>query len=140
MSVDVVRRAYEAFDRDDLDAVVACFAEDIVWEQAQGLPHGGVYRGREQVRRHVFDPLEQEWWEEFAADAHEFIDAGEDVIVLGRYRGRGRGTGRLLDVPFVHVWTVRDGLAVRFRQFLDTAGWNAALGVGQPERPPADAH
>jgi ketosteroid isomerase-like protein len=27
----------------------------------------------------------------------------------------------------VHVWTFADGLAVRFRQFLDTAGWNEAL-------------
>jgi ketosteroid isomerase-like protein len=27
----------------------------------------------------------------------------------------------------VHIWTLRDGKAVRFRQFLDTAGWVAAL-------------
>ena len=38
-----------------------------------------------------------------------------------------KGTGKLLDVPFVHVWTVVDGKATRFRQFLDTAGWNEAL-------------
>jgi ketosteroid isomerase-like protein len=28
----------------------------------------------------------------------------------------------------VHVWSLREGKAIRFRQFLDTAGWNAALG------------
>ena len=128
MSVEVVRGAYEAFDRGDLDGVVACFADEIVWEQAQGLPHGGVYRGRDAVRTHIFDPLDAEWWVGFRADAHEFIDAGDDVVVLGRYYGRGRESGRTLDVPFAHVWTLRDGRAVRFRQFLDTAGWNSALG------------
>ena len=37
------------------------------------------------------------------------------------------GFEKRLDVPFVHVWTVEDGKAVRFRQFLDTAGWVEAL-------------
>ena len=46
---------------------------------------------------------------------------------LGRYRGVAKGTGKRLDVPFVHVWTLHDGKAVRFRQFLDTAGWVEAL-------------
>jgi ketosteroid isomerase-like protein len=101
--------------------------DDIVWHQAQGLPHGGTYHGLSEVRRAIFDPLDAEWWAEFHAVPHEFLDAGEEVVVLGRYTGTAKGTARPLDVPFVHVWTWRDGRAVRFRQFLDTAGWNAAL-------------
>jgi ketosteroid isomerase-like protein len=129
-NVDLVRRSYEAFARDDLDAVTADMADDIEWHQAQGLPHGGLYTSLEEVRRHVFDPLDDEWWDEFDAAPEEFVDAGEEVVVIGRYTGRAKGTGRRLDVPFVHLWTVRNGKAVRFRQFLDTAGWNAALGPG----------
>jgi uncharacterized protein len=98
-----------------------------VWHQAQGLPHGGVYRGIDEVRRNVFDPLDRDWWDEFVVTPEDVIDAGDDVVVLGTYRGVARGTGKRLDVPFVHVWTFADGLAVRFRQFLDTAGWNEAL-------------
>lgn len=126
-NVDAVRRSYEAFARDDLDAVVADMHEDIEWHQAQGLLHGGYYRGLADVRRAIFQPLDEEWWDEFSADPDEFLDAGEDVVVLGRYRGRAKGTGKPLDVPFAHVWTFRDGKAVRFRQFLDTAGWVEAL-------------
>lgn len=126
--VDRVRRSYEAFARGDLAAVVADMDPAIVWEQAQGLPHGGTYDGLDEVRRNVFDPLRDSWWDEFAADADEFLDAGGDIVVLGRYRGVARGSGRRLDVPFVHVWTFAGGRAVRFRQFLDTAGWNTALG------------
>jgi ketosteroid isomerase-like protein len=126
-AVGLVRRSYEAFARDDMDGVLGDMDPDIEWHQAQGLPHGGLYRGLDEVRRNIFDPLDEEWWDEFTADPDEFLDAGSEVVVLGRYRGRAKGTGKQLDVPFVHVWTVRDGKAVRFRQFLDTAGWVEAL-------------
>ena len=126
-AVDIVKRSYEAFALDDLDAVMADMHPDIEWHQAQGLPHGGVYHGLQEMRRAIFDPLDEEWWDEFTATPDEFLDAGRDVVVLGRYRGVAKGTGKRLDVPFVHVWTVEGELAVRFRQFLDTAGWVEAL-------------
>jgi ketosteroid isomerase-like protein len=125
--VDIVRRSYEAFSRDDMDAVMADMHPDIEWHQAQGLPHGGVYHGHDAVRRNIFDPLDESWWDEFTAAPDEFLDAGSEVVVIGRYRGIARGTGKELDVPFVHIWTIRDGKATRFRQFLDTAGWVGAL-------------
>jgi uncharacterized protein len=126
-SLDLVKRSYAAFDRGDLDAVLADMDAEIEWEQAQGLPHGGTYRGVVAVRANIFDPLEEQWWEEFSAVPTEFLDADGEVVVLGRYRGTAKGTGKQMDVPFVHVWTVRGEKAVRFRQFLDTAGWIEAL-------------
>jgi len=86
-----------------------------------------VYHGLPAVRRAMFDPLDEEWWDEITATPGEFLVAGGDVVVLGRYRGVAKGTGKRLDVPFVHVWTVEGELAIRFRQFLDTAGWVEAL-------------
>jgi ketosteroid isomerase-like protein len=122
-----VRRSYDAFARGDLDAVVADMHDDIEWQQAQGLPHGGTYHGLDDVRRNVFDPLDRDWWSQFSAVPDEFLDAGDEVVVLGRYRGVAHGTGKPLDVPFVHVWSLREGKAWRFRQFLDTHGWIVAL-------------
>ncbi len=126
-NVELVRRSYEAFARDDLDAVLADMHPEIEWHQAQGLPHGGFYRGLDEVRRNIFEPLDEQWWDEFAATPDEFLDAGAEVVVLGRYRGVAKDTGKPLDVPFVHVWTIDGDKAVRFRQFVDTAGWVAAL-------------
>jgi uncharacterized protein len=126
-ALEIVARSYESFARDDIDGVLADLHPEIEWHQAQGLPHGGLYRGIDEVRRNVFDPLDRDWWDEFTAEPEQFIDAGDEIVVIGRYRGIAKETGRPLDVPFVHVWTLRDGLAVRFRQFLDTAGWLAAL-------------
>ena len=125
--LQLVQRSYVAFARGDLDAVLVDMDDQIEWHQAQGLPHGGFYRGLAEVRRNIFDPLDEEWWDEFTADPDEFLDAGSEIVVLGRYRGRAKRSGKLLDVPFVHIWTIRDDRAVRFRQFLDTAGWVEAL-------------
>ena len=126
-NVHLARRSYEAFARDDIDAVLADMHPEIEWHQAQGLPHGGFYRGVEAVRAAIFDPLDEAWWDGFRADPEEFIDAGDHVVVLGRYTARGKASGKPLDVPYVHVWTFEAGKAIKFRQFLDTAGWNAAL-------------
>jgi ketosteroid isomerase-like protein len=126
-NVAIARTSYEAFGRGDLDGALEMMDEDIEWHQAQGLPHGGFYKGLANVRAAIFDPLDEEWWDEFSATPDEFLDAGPEIVVLGRYRGVAKGTGKELDVPFVHVWTVQGGRATRFRQFLDTAGWNGAL-------------
>ena len=126
-NVDLARNSYEAFGRGDLDGALAMMDDDIEWHQAQGLPHGGLYHGVDEVRRSIFEPLDESWWSEFSALPDQFLDAGSEIVVLGRYRGVGKETGKVLDVPFVHVWTVENGKAVRFRQFLDTAGWVEAL-------------
>lgn len=127
VELELVRAAYDAFERGDREAALACVAENVVWEQAEGLPHGGVYHGLPAVREHVFGPLTRDWWERFSAPAHELLAAPPHVVALGRYQGIAKETGHVLDVPFVHVWTFAEGEAVRFRQFLDTAGWNQAL-------------
>lgn len=47
------------------------------------------------------------------------------VLVVARsYEAIARGD---MGAPFVHLWTFHGELAVRFRQFFDTAGWVDAL-------------
>ena len=129
MSAETVRSSYEAFARGDLESALSMMDEDIVWHQAQGLPHGGIYHGLAAVRANVFDPLAESWWENFGADPEEILGCGDDVVVLGRYTAVARETGRPLDVPFCHVWKFEAGKAVRFHQFVDTYGWREALGA-----------
>ena len=128
-NVEIVRRSYDAFARGDMDAVLGDMDQEIEWHQAQGLPHGGLYHGLDEVRKNIFDPLDDEWWDEFSAVPDEFLDAGDQVVVVGRYRGVGKRTRKQLDVPFVHILTLQGEKAIRFRQFLDTAGWVEALQI-----------
>lgn len=122
-----VRSSYEAFGRGDLDGAMAMMDDGIVWHQAQGLSHGGIYHGLPAVRAAVFDPLDEQWWEDFDATPSEILAGDDHVVVLGRYTARAKGTGKPLDVPFAHVWKFADGKAVRFHQFTDTRGWVDAL-------------
>ena len=125
----IVRSSYEAFGRGDLDGALAMMDDEIVWHQAQGLPHGGVYHGLAAVRAAVFDPLDEAWWDDFDATPTEILTGRDHAVVLGRYTARAKADGRPLDVPFAHVWSFRDGRAVHFHQFVDTHGWREALGV-----------
>ena len=53
--------------------------------------------------------------------AEEFITAGEHVVAIGRIEGKTRKAAVPVNVPFVHVWTVREGYLQRLRGFTDTA-------------------
>jgi ketosteroid isomerase-like protein len=59
-SVEVVKRAYAAFAEGDVPAVLAAFADDIEWHEAEGMPYGGLYRGGEAVVQNVFGPISQD--------------------------------------------------------------------------------
>jgi len=63
---------YEAFGRGDVDAVFAGMQPDLEWHEAEGMPYGGVYRGRDAIVENVFGPI--------LADVQDF-DAGPDEIL-----------------------------------------------------------
>ncbi|MDX6538614.1 MAG: uncharacterized protein QOI71_224 [Gaiellales bacterium] len=122
-----VRSSYEAFSRGDLDGALAMMDEGIVWHQAEGLAHGGVYHGLAAVRAAVFDPIDDQWWEDFDALPSELLGGDDHVVAIGRYTARSKDTGKPLDVPFAHIWKFAGGKAVGFHQFTDTRSWVAAL-------------
>ncbi|MGQ4436621.1 nuclear transport factor 2 family protein, partial [Streptomyces sp. SAS_260] len=46
---------------------------------------------------------------------------GENVVVLARYTATNKTTHKPIHVRVAHHFIVRDGLIVRFEQFVDTA-------------------
>jgi ketosteroid isomerase-like protein len=56
-----------------------------------------------------------------------FVEAGDQIVQIGRTRGQARATGRTFDVPEVHVWTMRHGKVVRFEAYVDHPAMLAAL-------------
>lgn len=125
-NVEVVRGLYTAFARGDAASVMAALSADIVWTEADGFPYAGTYKGPDAVLKNVFMRLAMEW-EGYSAVADEFVAQGDVVVALGRYGGKYRATGKSFSAPYAHVWTLRDGKAVRFRQYTDTVLVQAAL-------------
>jgi ketosteroid isomerase-like protein len=68
----------------------------------------------------VFMRLGQEW-DSFTVSPREFHDAGDSVIVEGRYTGGYKATGRSIDAQFCHVFKLREGKVASFQQYMDTA-------------------
>ena len=123
----LVRSVYEAVGRGDVPAAFANMSEDVDWYECEGLPYGGHYRGPGQVGERVFGPLYADF-PDFSVTPEEFLDQDSTVAVVVRYRGTSEHTKASLDQPAVHLWDVRHGEIVRFRQFVDTVKFREVVG------------
>lgn len=123
-AVEVVRGIYGAFARRDLAAALALLASDVEIVQSHEVAWGGHHRGHAGART-FFTRLGEALDSTLALE--RLIDAGEGVVAVGRTCGVTRASGRSYDVPFSHVWTVRDGLAVRAEFYIDNPTMLAAL-------------
>jgi uncharacterized protein len=120
-NVDTVRGVYQAFAAGDVPAVLGAMSPDIVWIEAENFPYadGSPYRGPQAILGGVFARLGAEW-DGFSAAPEEYFDAGDTVVVLGRYTGTYKATGQKLDAQLAHVWRLVDGKIATFHQYTDT--------------------
>ncbi len=131
-NVDVVKEAYAAFGRGDIPAVLGAMAPEMEWYEAEGnpyMPSGEAWIGPDAILNSLFMRLGSEW-EGFTVHPGSFHEAGDVVIMEGRYTGTYGSTGRSLDAQVCHVWTVRDGKLVKFQQYVDTGQLQEVMGAG----------
>jgi hypothetical protein len=129
-SADVVKGLYEAFAKGDVPTVLGEFDAKIQWNEADGFLYadGNPYVGPQAVAEGVFQRLVADI-DQFAVLPGSFIDAGDTIVVEGRYKGTMKATGTPVDAQFAHVWHLRDGKVLRFQQYTDTAQWKTAAGA-----------
>src|SRR5215204_2607543 len=88
--VQIMREGYEIFSRKDIPGVLERFDPQIEWtEPGGGGAPGGTFRGPQEVAQAVFSAIPQSV-DEFNAVPEQFIDAGDHVVVVGRFRGRSK--------------------------------------------------
>ena len=130
-NVTRLKNVYEAFGRGEMPAVLAAMSPDIRWHQAEGNPYnpsGEAWVGPDAVLNNLFVRIGGDW-DGFTVNPKTYHDAGDSVVVEGRYRGTFKATGKSMDIQFCHVWHIRDGKAIKFQQYLDTAKVQDAMGV-----------
>jgi uncharacterized protein len=131
-NVEIVRRWYEAAARHDVDALVATFADDIEWDLTRmgWLESQGVYRGKPEVRSFI-----EQWFgsfddHEFLLDEFDYRSSGDLVLVTGRQRGYGAGTGVPVEQNFAHLFTLRGDVVQRSQLFPTRDEAEEAAGLG----------
>jgi ketosteroid isomerase-like protein len=129
-NIELARKGYDAFMRRDLAAALELLDPDIEATDPPEMPDHAVHRGREAVRRDWERTLEL--FDDFSIDIEETFDAGDEVVLYLRYAGRGRESGAEVELRMAHVWTIRDGKAIRLLEFLDRDQALAAAGLGGP--------
>lgn len=127
-NVDLVRKIHEGWARGDFRVGTDLLAADFEWKQRPDAVEPGSLSGAAigTALRHLF-----EVWENYRIEAEEYIDAGDEIVVVGRVRGTARGSGVELDQKTVIVWRARDGRLVGTEIYRDRSA--ALEAVGLPE-------
>jgi ketosteroid isomerase-like protein len=114
--VEALRRVYAEWGRGNFRPRPDVYADDMEWGWSDEFP------GLERVShdpslrsRRLREFLSQ--WEDWRCEAEDYVQDGEFVVVLCRYRGRGKESGVEVDTRGAHLWTMRDGKVVRLEVF-----------------------
>jgi ketosteroid isomerase-like protein len=70
-------------------------------------------------------------FDQFHFEPEEFIDAGDDVVVPNRQKGRRKGSGAAVEMTAAWVCTVRNARIARLREYSTK---DRALAAIEPNR------
>jgi ketosteroid isomerase-like protein len=128
-NVDIVREAWDAWLRGDLDALFGSYFDpDAVYDLTQFREWPDhTYRGIDGIRRGLTEWLDV--WVAFEAGVDEILAVPDGrVVVLTWQRGEGRQSGLPMDFDWAQIVTLRDGKISRVDAYddrteaLDAAG------------------
>jgi ketosteroid isomerase-like protein len=126
-NVEVVRRLFEAFERDDLPGALSCLDPAIEWVPAPAEIEGA-YHGHRGFERWVADTRETFGTFE---PRFELWDLGDRVLAWGRISAQGSGSGVDMDFAFGGIFDLRDGRIVHWQDFGSRSKALEAAGVAE---------
>jgi ketosteroid isomerase-like protein len=114
-NVEIVRRIHDQWGDDGTVASPDLFHPDIEWVNPDDAVEPGTRRGLEAFTAAAASVGDS--FEGLTMSLEQFIDAGDDVVVLVTLSGRGRGSGVEVRRRQGYIWTLEGGKAIRFRWF-----------------------
>ena len=97
-------------------------SSDLMPPDLEMVSHG--HDGFRKLWRYWMDAFEDLRW-----DPAEILDFGDKVLVTTQQRGHGSGSGVAVSEPVSQLFTLRGGLVIRQRDFLDRSKALEAAGV-----------
>jgi ketosteroid isomerase-like protein len=122
-NVAIMRRAYEAFNKGDIETLNEIFDDSIVWHLPGRSSFADDYQGRDATLAY-FGQLGQETGGTFRAELKHLL-GDDDGRVVGIQRSTGDRGGKHLDVGNCIVFELKDGRVVDGREhFNDLYAWD----------------
>ena len=121
-------RAFK-LSRSDPESFFLVCDPNIEWDVSRLMPDGRVYHGHEGVSE-----FWRGWtgtWQGFDFTLDEAVDAGGGRCRCRSARSAGRGSGVPVELFFGQVWTIRNGMVVRFQAFSDYRSALEAVGLSE---------
>jgi ketosteroid isomerase-like protein len=117
-----VRLGAEAYNRRDLDAVIAGWHPDFEYlPDAKWVKAGLVeqsYRGADGYRRYIA-AAEEVWGRENTMESVELIDIGDRLVILATVPMRAQASGVPLSEAYAVVMTLEEGRPIRLQEYFD---------------------
>ena len=114
--IELLRAVYAEWGRGNFRPRTGPYAHGFAWGWSDEFPGlAGVFRDSASASRRLLEWLRH--WKGWRAEAEEYLAAGDFVVVICRYRGSGKASGVDVDTRGAHLWTMRDGGAVRLEIF-----------------------
>jgi hypothetical protein len=124
-NIEIVQELYRAFREKDYDVFLRICTDDLEWIQNEGFPGGATRKGAIEVVEKVFKANDNNW-KDFTYEIEQFLDAGDSIVVIGKYSGQHCVSGKFMRAVAAHIYDIRDGKVSRFRMFADTKTiWDA---------------
>lgn len=121
-NTELVKDAFAAFQRGDIPSLLGTLDDNVEWQAVIGtegiVPTAGLRRGRDAVGGFFEQLNEAVAFDLF--EPREFIAEGDQVAVVGHYKGRAKPTGKPIDAGWVMIFTIRNGKVVKFREYADS--------------------
>ncbi len=114
-NVEFVRTFYAMIDRGDAGAW-DLLPGDFMIDLSRRLIDPVMLRGPDELRA-FYRELDAPWADGASLKVEELMDAGDKVLVLIRFGGRGKMSGAEVEVLVWNLWTFRDGEAVGWTYF-----------------------
>jgi ketosteroid isomerase-like protein len=129
-NVEIVKAAIDAYNREDWDAYFKDLAPgfELDFSRAVG-PWRGVF-GLDQFRRVVGEF--RETWESTWQEPHEFIEAGDLVVMHSTMHVKGRGGVEVVSRA-AFVWTIRNGAIERVTMYQERQDALEAVGLSKQD-------
>jgi ketosteroid isomerase-like protein len=106
-NVDVVRQLAERWNAGDVEGALELYTEDAVAVSGPEWPEQTTHRGHDELRSNMKDWLAV--WDSTRIEVDRIESYGDNVVATGAWITRGRSSGVPGTMPFVILFTLRDG-------------------------------